>query len=71
MKTCKFCKHEVIKKEGSFTHTIFGKDVTLNDVPYFVCVNCNHSFYEFPKEVEKVLTDLALKGQSEGNYPSK
>jgi len=52
---CKHCKHAMEEKKGTFSHRMFGREIFVLDVPYYVCSNCEHQFYVSDKKVEQKL----------------
>lgn len=68
LKTCRYCKHTLTERIGSFTHFMLKKEITVHNVPHFICENCNHSFYVFPEKMDALLQDAFLKNISEVEF---
>lgn len=65
---CQTCKAEMQLKKGSFTHTVFGKEFTLNKVPYLFCSSCENTAYLQDAKIYELLTEMYRSGKNEEEY---
>lgn len=52
----------------SAKHQMFGKSITVRNVPYYQCKSCNRETYETEQKLDMILRDAYRNGNSEVDY---
>lgn len=68
MNECLNCNLEMEIEKGTFTHTIFNKEITLENVPYFKCSKCGEINYVDARQVESKLKEAYRNNQTIYSY---
>lgn len=69
MKTiCFKCKCEMQLVRKTVTHQLMKKEITVHNVPMYVCNTCNNSFYIMDKKLEKCLDEAYMQNKHEINF---